>query len=392
MPETNHTAERVASRFIEAFGTIPSLYRSPGRINLIGEHTDYNQGLVLPAAIDRSVCVGIALRNVEIVRIRSASFGRSFEGRLADLAPTSLAWANYPIGATLLLMEEGFPLRGYDLFVDSDLPVGAGLSSSAAFTCATLFALDRVFKLGLSRDRMASLAQRTEHRFAGVNCGIMDPFASLFGERDRFLRLDCRSMACETVPFTSDDVAILLLDTNVKHSLASSEYNLRRAQCEQGVEWVREAHPGVESLRDVDHGMLVERVLPRDPVSFNRCRYVLEENGRVMDLCRRLEAGDLVSAGACLYASHQGLRTLYEVSCRELDWLVDNVRNDPDVLGARMMGGGFGGCTINLVRKGALERIVGTIVPAYERETGLELTWMTVIPAEGSSEIPFRGV
>lgn len=388
MPETNHAAERVAKRFVGAFGTVPSLFRSPGRINLIGEHTDYNQGFVLPAAIDRSVWVGIAPRNDDRVRIRSASFGQSFEGSLTDLAPTSLAWANYPIGATLLLMEEGFPLGGYDLFVDSDLPVGAGLSSSAAFTCATLFAIKRAFNLGLSRERMASLAQRTEHRFAGVNCGIMDPFASLFGERGRFLRLDCRSMACETVPFTSDDVAILMLDTNVKHSLASSEYNRRRAECEQGVEWVREAHAGVESLRDVDHGMLLERVLPRDPVTFNRCRYVLEENGRVIDLCRHLEAGDLASAGACLYASHEGLRTLYEVSCRELDWLVDNVRNDPDVLGARMMGGGFGGCTVNLVRTGAVARILETLVPAYEQETGLSLTWMTVRPAEGSSEIP----
>ena len=388
MPETKPIARDLVARFIAAYGQTPRLFRSPGRINLIGEHTDYNEGFVLPAAIDRSVFVAVAPGNDDTVRIRSTAFATHYVGMLAELGPSSLGWPNNAIGVAALLRDDGFPVGGFDLLADSDLPVGAGLSSSAAFSCATLLALDRTFGLGLTRERMARYAQLAEHRYSGVNCGIMDPFASLHGRKGSFIRLDCRSMEHAYVPFGLEDVSILLLDTNVKHSLASSEYNVRRAECERGVEKVRERHPHVRSLRDVDERMLEECVMATDPVAHARCRYVLSENARLMEACRHLERGDMKAVGDCLFASHEGLARRYEVSCRELDWLVEAVRRDPDVLGARMMGGGFGGCTINLVRSGAVERIVQTLGHAYNRETGLPLTWMSVAPEDGSSELP----
>jgi galactokinase len=387
MSESFAIGDRLVGPFIGAFGTTPSVFRSPGRINLIGEHTDYNEGYVLPAAIDLSVYVGISLRDDDVVRIRSTSFETHYEGRLADLAASPLGWPNNAIGVTSLLLEDGIPLGGFDLLASGDLPIGAGLSSSAAFSCATLFALDRSFGLSLSREKMARYAQLAEHRFSGVKCGIMDPFASLYGRKGRFMRLDCRSMGHAYMPFHTDDVSILLLDTNVKHSLASSEYNARRAECERGVGLVRERHPHVQSLRDVEQPMLEECVLPFDPVSYRRCRYVLEENRRLLEACRRLECGDIAAVGALLLESHEGLKNEYEVSCRELDWLVDKVREDPDVLGARMMGGGFGGCTINLVKSEAVERVAQSLAPAYTLATGFPLTWMTVALEEGSSRV-----
>ena len=387
MPEPLAIKERMTGLFHQAYGAHPSIYRSPGRINLIGEHTDYNEGFVLPAAIDRSVFVGIARRNDDIVRIRSAAFDTHYEGRLGELKPTDLGWPNNAIGVAALLLEDGNPLGGYDLFVDSDLPLGAGLSSSAAFSCATLFALDKTFGLSLSRERMARCAQLAEHRFSGVKCGIMDPFASLFGREGHFILLDCRSMEHDYVPFRCEGVSILLLDTHVKHSLASSEYNTRRAECERGVERIRERHPHVSSLRDAEPDMIEECLSSQDPVAYRRCSYVLKENRRLMETCRRMEQGDIAAVGGCLYASHEGLKNDYEVSCRELDWLVDNVRNDPDVLGARMMGGGFGGCTINLVRTDGVERLVERLSAGYSRDMELPLTWMTVWPADGTSEL-----
>jgi galactokinase len=387
MTESFAIGDHLVGPFIRAFGANPSVFRSPGRINLIGEHTDYNEGFVLPAAIDRFVYVGVSGRDDDLVRIRSTSFDTHYKGRLSELSPSPLGWPNNAIGVAALLIEDGRPLKGFDLLVSGDLPMGAGLSSSAAFSCATLLALDHMFGLSLSRDNMARYAQLAEHRFSGVKCGIMDPFASLFGRKGCFMRLDCRSIEHVYVPFRTEGVSILLLDTNVKHALASSEYNTRRAECERGVERVRAKHPHVQSLRDVEPAMLEECVLPFDPVSYRRCRYVWEENRRLMQVCRHLEEGDIDAVGSCLFDSHEGLKADYEVSCRELDWLVDNVRNDPDVLGARMMGGGFGGCTINLVRTNAVERVAQSLAPDYTRATGLPLSWMTVGLEEGSSRV-----
>jgi galactokinase len=357
--------------FTVAFGASPRVFRSPGRINLIGEHTDYNDGYVMPAAIAPSVYIALTPRHDGRVRLRSTDYPEPFEAALTDLSPSATAWANYVLGVVDALRVRGCEVPGFDAFIASDLPVGAGLSSSAALSCATVFALDAVFGYGLPRSAMAAIARQAEHSHAGVMCGIMDPFASLFGRRGHFIRLDCRSLEHAYVPFGSEGVRLLLLDTRVKHSLAATAYNRRREECAQGLAWVRERHPEAASLRDVGEDMLDGCVAPRDPVVDRRCRFVVRENARLLALCGDLSRGDLVAAGRRLFETHAGLRDMYEVSCPEADFLVEQARLEPGVLGARMMGGGFGGCTLNLVRDAAadpwLERVARCYAAAYGR-------------------------
>jgi galactokinase len=254
------------------------------------------------------------------------------------------------------------------------VPIGSGLSSSAAVECATVFALNEIFKLGIEKKELAFIGQKAEHTFAGVMCGIMDQFASVFGKRDHVIKLDCQSLEYEYVPLQLEGYKILLLNTNVKHSLGSSEYNTRRAQCEQGVAWVKEHHPEVSSLRDVTMEMLRQNVEPKDPLIYRRCKYVVEEIQRLLTACGDLKRGDLKSLGEKMFQTHDGLSGEYEVSCRELDFLVDAVRGNSDVVGARMMGGGFGGCTINIVREEAIDSLIETIGERYRQNMGKELS------------------
>jgi galactokinase len=240
--------------------------------------------------------------------------------------------------------------------------------------CATAFALNEIFNLGISRREIALIAQAAEHAFAGVKVGIMDMFASLFGKKDHVIKLDCQSLEYEYVPLKLEGYKILLLNTNVKHSLGSSEYNTRRAQCEQGVSWVKEQHPEVNSLRDVNMEMLHKYVEPKNPVIYQRCKYVVEEKERLLTGCEDLKKGDLQSLGRKMFQTHDGLSKEYEVSCKELDFLVDAVRNNSNVVGARMMGGGFGGCTINIVKEEAIEALVKSIGEDYQKNMGKELT------------------
>jgi galactokinase len=356
--------------FTAAFGASPRVFRSPGRINLIGEHTDYNEGHVMPAAIAPSVYMAVSARHDGRVRLRSTDRPEPFEASLTDLSPSATAWANYVLGVVEALRLRGCEVPGFDAFIASDLPVGAGLSSSAALCCATVFALDAVFGFGLPRSVMAAIARQAEHSHAGVMCGIMDPFASLFGRRGHFIRLDCRSLDHAYVPFRADGFRLLLLDTRVKHALASTAYNRRREECAQGLAWVRERHPEAASLRDVSEDMLDRCVAPRDPVVDRRCRFVVRENARLLALCDDLTRGDLVAAGRRLYETHAGLRDMYEVSCPEADFLVGQARLEPGVLGARMMGGGFGGCTLNLVRDEAAEPWLAQVALRYEAVYG----------------------
>ena len=374
--------------FQTAYGSAPRLFRSPGRINLIGEHTDYNEGFVMPAAIDAAVYVALAPRADGRIRLRSTAFPEIYEGSVSDLSRSAQPWANYVLGVLAGLEERGLRTTGFDAFFASDLPVGAGLSSSAALSCATVFGLDALHGFGVPRADMVDIARLAEHRYAGVMCGIMDPFVSLFGRRGHFIRLDCRSREYEYVPFLAEGYSLLLLDTNVKHSLASSAYNRRREECAQGLEWVRTHRPEVSSLRDVDEGMLDSHVAPLDTVVDRRCRYVARENRRLLDLCQDLERGDLSSAGLRMFETHAGLRDMYEVSCPEADFLVEQARAEPAVLGARMMGGGFGGCTINLVRTEWADAWVAALQPRYEDAFGLALTALSVDLAEGTCECP----
>lgn len=364
----------IEAAFQKKFGTTCLIVRSPGRVNLIGEHTDYNNGFVLPAAIDKAAYVAIAKRTDNKVVMYATAFNQDFEISLKEIKTTTLGWPNYILGVIDQIQKTGVELGGCNLLIDGDIPIGAGLSSSAALECATLFAFNELFGLQFTRIQMAFMAQKAEHDFAGVHCGLMDMFASLFGKKDHVIKLDCRSLEYEYVPLDIKGYKILLLNTNVKHQLSSSEYNTRRIQCEQGITWIQQQEPTVNSLRDATIEMLEKYVLPKDILIYSRCKYVVEENIRLISACADLENGNIEALGKKMFATHEGLKSLYEVSCPELDFLVDQVKGHPAVIGARMMGGGFGGCTINIVKEGAIESLVTMLEPLYEKHTQKQLS------------------
>ena len=366
--------KKITSFFVEKFETQPTIFRSSGRINILGEHTDYNEGFVLPAAIDKNIYVAISKRTDEQVNLYACDFNESFSTDTGNIKPAPVQWPNYILGVVDQLQKQGHTITGFNLAIDGDIPIGAGLSSSAAVECAVIFALNETFKLGLSRMQMAPLAQKAEHVFAGVNCGIMDQFASLFGKKDHAIKLDCRSLQYEYVPVKLNGYKIVLFNTNVKHNLAASEYNNRRKQCEEGVSIIAQNHPTVKSLRDINMDMLKDYVEPIDPLIFKRCKYVVQENERLQGACEDLKKADIKALGAKMYQTHHGLRYDYDVSCKELDFLVDFVKKEPGVAGARMIGGGFGGCTINLVKEEVIEKLANDISLAYQETMNLPLT------------------
>jgi galactokinase len=384
--------KNITKEFRNIFDTSdePLIVRAPGRVNIIGEHTDYNEGFVLPAAIDKAAYVAINKRKDERVCLYATQFSQYHDCSLTTVARSEKLWPNYILGVADQLQKAGNTLGGFNLLIDGDIPVGAGLSSSAAVECATVLALNELFELHYTRAELAHIAQHAEHEFAGVNCGVMDMFASLFGKKGHVINLDCRNLFYEYVPLNLKEYTLLLLDTNVKHRLSSSAYNTRRHQCEQGVAWIHEQVPAVKALRDVTQTMLDTYVLPKDPVVYQRCRYVVEENERLLQACEDLKRGDIRALGKKMFATHDGLRTAYEVSCKELDFLVDQVRNQEAVLGARMMGGGFGGCTINLVKEGEIEKLVAAIKPVYEKEMKLPLTHYVVCTEDGAGMLSTR--
>jgi len=377
--------QKLVSGYQEIFSTKPLLFRSPGRVNIIGEHTDYNNGFVLPAAINKAVYVAVEKRQDDQIVLYSIDFKDKFEGHLSEVRRSDKHWANYILGVVAQFLKRGHKPGGFNLVIDGDVPLGAGLSSSAAVECATAYALNELFALGIGKKDLALMAQKAEHEFAGVLCGIMDQFASVFGKKDHVIKLDCRSLDYEYVPLKLEGYKILLLNTNVKHSLASSEYNTRRQQCEEGVAMIGKHHPEVKSLRDATMEM-VNQYVKVNEVIYRRCKYVVEENTRLLEGCEDLKKGDINALGAKMFRTHDGLSKEYEVSCPELDYLVGSVRSNPNVLGARMMGGGFGGCTINLVRETAIEELVKELSAAYSKEMNKELTPYIAQIEQGTSE------
>ena len=371
--------------FNEKFGGHPSLFRSPGRVNIIGEHTDYNEGFVLPAAIDKGIYVAISERHDNKIHLYSHEFNEMYEGSIEGLSKSSQQWANYILGVVAQMVKNGYQPRGFNLAIDGNIPIGAGLSSSAAVECATAYALNDLFQLGIMKMDLVKMAQKAEHEYAGVMCGIMDQFASMHGKKDHVIRLDCRSLDYEYVPLQLQGYKIVLLNTNVKHSLADSEYNVRRVQCEQGVTLVKAKYPQVNSLRDVTLKMLEELVKEEDRLIYNRCKYVVEENQRLLQGCESLIQGDLEALGKQMFASHDGLSKEYEVSCKELDFLVDYARKEKEIIGARMMGGGFGGCTINLIKEDAVDRLVDEMKVSYQNAMNKELSPYIAVIDEGTS-------
>jgi len=380
----NSAGHKVTVAYRDVFGSAETLVvRSPGRVNIIGEHTDYNDGFVLPAAIDKAIYVAVGKRTDGRVHLFSADFNDSFEVALSDIQPTG-NWATYVLGVARQLIDRGHSIEGFNLSLDGNVPIGAGLSSSAAVECATVFALNELFSLGIEKLEMVKIAQKAEQTFSGVMCGIMDMFASMFGKKGHVIKLDCRSLEYEFKPFKLEGFKIVLFNTNVKHALAESAYNNRRQQCEQGVAWIKEFHPQVNSLRDATIGMLDQHVAGKDEIVYRRCRYVVEEIQRVTAACDALEKGDIPALGIQMFATHEGLSKMYEVSCKELDYLVDAVKDNKNVLGARMMGGGFGGCTINLVKEEAIDELTAAIAEGYKDKMQLALTAHTAIIEDGT--------
>lgn len=377
---------KLKERYQEIFGQAPDISaKSPGRINIIGEHTDYNEGFVLPTAIDKAIYVALGKRSDDNVVLYAEDFQSQFETTLDDVKPTDQGWPNYILGVVDQIQKLNLELGGFNLYVDGDVPLGAGLSSSAALECATGFALNELFQLQLSRQEIAKIGQMAEHTFAGVKCGIMDQFASVLSKQDFVIKLDCRSLDYEHVPLVLGDYELFLLNTNVKHSLASSAYNNRRASCEQGVAWLQEIYPDVLSLRDATVEQLTEVVQPKNEDVFVKCKFVVEENERVELACEALKSGNVEELGNQLFTAHDAISKEYEVSCAELDFLVNYMKAQPEVVGARMMGGGFGGCTVNIAKKGHAERIANEVAPLYKEKFGLELEPIFVAASGGSS-------
>lgn len=380
--------EKIKAAFVERYKSEPSvIVRSPGRVNIIGEHTDYNEGFVLPAAIDKAAYIALSLRDDGEIHLTALDLNETFSTTVTELKPVGdISWPNYMLGSAAQFVNRGVALPGFNAVLTSDVPIGAGLSSSAAVECATVFALNELLLTNFDRVTMVVMAQKAEHEYAGVMCGIMDQFASMMGKKDHVIKLDCLSLAYEYVPFKLDGVKIVLLNTNVKHSLASSEYNTRRNECTQAVDCIKPQHPEVTSLRHATIDMLDEYVLPKDKTIDQRSRFVVEEIKRLLTGCTDLQQGDIAALGKKMFATHDGLSKMYAVSCKELDFLVDFVRDRPEVIGARMMGGGFGGCTINLVQESAIEKLVADIKPAYESAMGLKLDYY-IASIENGTEI-----
>lgn len=365
--------ETIKIKFRELFQQEPLLISSPGRINLIGEHTDYNLGYVMPAAINKAIYLGVHKREDMEIHLHSLDYNDIYQTSIHLIQKSDKLWPDYILGVVEQIQKSNAVRTGFNIIFGGDIPPGAGLSSSAALECATAFALSHIYDLGYGKMELVRMAKAAENEFVGVKCGIMDQFASVFGKKDYLIRLDCESLEHSYIPFHADDLKIVLFDTRVKHSLASSAYNERRTQCEDGVKLIQDAHPEVGSLRYATEEMLLNHVKPVNETIYNRCSYVVAENKRLLAGCEDLKNNDLRSFGRRMFETHAGLKDLYEVSCTELDILADLVKDNPDVIGARMMGGGFGGCTINLVKTDRVEELITKVSEAYKLQTGMEL-------------------
>ena len=372
--------------FRRLFGTEPHVYRAPGRVNLIGEHTDYNEGLVMPAAIGFSTCVAITRRADTRVNVRSQTFGELISLDMSDHLTPRHAWSDYVVGVIDQIRKAGIPLCGADLLIQGDVPIGAGLSSSAAIEVATGLAVLTEHHQHVDKTQLALLCQRAENEFVGMRCGIMDQFISCCGRRDHALMLDCRSLEFKLLPL-SPEARMIICNTMVKHEHASGEYNQRRAACEEGVRILKQHAPAIRSLRDVSIDELERHRQKLSPIVYRRCRHVVTENDRVQRAASMLERGKLSEFGQLMAQSHASLRDDYEVSCRELDIMVDLALTQRGIFGARMTGGGFGGCTINLVDASQAESFRRQVAPAYEKATGLKPQIYISAAADGMAQV-----
>lgn len=361
---------------------------SPGRINLIGEHIDYNDGFVLPAAIDK--CIRLSLKangHAGRCTIKSEGFTSILVVDLNNLGKGTEGWHNYVLGVIHEIQKLTDELQGFDCVMQSNVPVGSGVSSSAALECGLAFGLNELFNLGLTQWDLIRIGQRAEHNYVGTKCGIMDQFASVMGKEGHVMLLDCKSLDFKYVPLELGDYRLLLMNTNVSHNLSDGEYNIRREQCETGLDILAHHFKIDKTFRSVTPKMLEETKAELGLLLFDRCSFVIEEIERVLEAVQELENGNLTKVGELMYKSHKGLSKKYEVSCAELDYLVELSKSDPMILGSRMMGGGFGGCTLNLIHKSAIESFVRKASGAYKKRFNIDLSYFQTVPSQGTSII-----
>ncbi|MBQ0006712.1 MAG: galactokinase [Alistipes sp.] len=373
--------EKIHAKFKARFGAEGIFYASAGRINLIGEHTDYNGGFVFPGAIDKGIMAEIKLNGTDKVRAYSVDLDDYAEFGFNEEDAPKASWARYVFGVCREIIKRGGSLKGFDTAFAGDVPLGAGMSSSAALESTFAFALNDIFSLGIDKFELARIGQSTEHNYCGVMCGIMDQFASVFGKEGSLMRLDCRSMEYKYYPFHPKGYKLVLLDSVVKHELASSAYNKRRQSCETAAKAM-----GVEFLRDADMDMLnavKDRISAED---YKRAEYVIGEKQRVLDVCDALERDDYETVGARMYETHYGMSKLYEVSCEELDFLND-IAKKCGVTGSRVMGGGFGGCTINLVKDELYDTFIETAKAEFTAKFGHEPKVYPVVISNGARKL-----
>lgn len=379
--------QEIKQTFIEKFGMQPVMIKSPGRVNLIGEHTDYNDGFVLPAAVNKAIYFAIKPNNLAMFRFYSFDLDESYETKIDAIEKCDKQWANYLLGVIAQFVNDGEKIAGFDCVFGGDIPLGAGMSSSAALEGGLAFAINQLYTCNYSTLELVKFSQKAEHDYAGVQCGIMDQFAVMHGKANQVIKLDCRSYEYELFPLDMSDFMLILVNTGVKHSLASSAYNTRRNECKAGVELLKKYDASISSLRDVSLDFIQKHESEFDATVFKRCTYVIEENQRLQKACDALLETDFIEFGQQMYASHYGLKDKYEVSCHELDFLVNIAENVDGVIGARMMGGGFGGCTINLVKKEAVETFKNQIIASYKTPEGETPQIIEVGIEEGTHQI-----
>lgn len=374
--------DKLRTAFIERFSSNPIFYASAGRINLIGEHTDYNGGFVFPGAIDKYIMTAININGTDKVRLYSVDMNQYTEFGLREEDKPAEQWACYVFGVCREILKRGFEVKGFDAVFAGNVPLGAGLSSSAALESCFAYALNDLFNDNkISIFELALIGQSTEHNYCGVNCGIMDQFASVFGKKDCLMRLDCRSLEFKYFPFKPVGYKLVLVNSQVKHELVDSPYNKRRESCERVAKTL-----GVETLRDADMSMLEAAKDQISDEDYKRAMYVIGEKQRVLDVCEALEKGDYETVGQRMYETHHGLSKDYEVSCEELDFLND-VAKECGVTGSRIMGGGFGGCTINLVKEELYDTFVQTAKTKFNEKYGIEPIIIDVVISDGAHKV-----
>lgn len=376
----------IKEKFNSLFGNELSLYTSPGRVNLIGEHTDYNGGFVFPGAIDKGIYAAINPNGTDKIRAYSIDYQSKSEFGMREEDAPKESWARYIFGVVREMQKRGFNPKGFDTVFAGDVPLGAGMSSSAALESTFAFALNDIYNLGVDKFELARIGQSTEHNYCGVKCGIMDQFASIFGKKGHLMRLNCATMEFEYFPFDPKGYKVVLLDTVVKHELASSAYNKRRESCENACAHIAAKHPEVKYLSDATMQMLDEVKNEISQEDHMRAKYVIGEKQRVLDVCDALEKGDYEIVGNRMYGTHYGMSKEYEVSCEELDFLND-IAKECGVTGSRVMGGGFGGCTINLVKEGLYDMFIATAKEKFNKKFGHYPKVYDVIISDGARRI-----